>query len=148
MRSTNTSWKTLRAKMSREQRAKLEQYRPDVRAQLALTQLRTSRKMTQVALAKYLDVDQTAVSRIEKRDDILLSSLNKYIAGLGGTLQLVASFPEGNVSLGEIGKAKLELTKSRKAKNAHRSTPDTNIARKAAKKVVSASGRAHRSATR
>src|ERR1700732_288563 len=102
MQSTNTSWKTLRAKMSREQKAKLEQYRPDVRAQLALTQLRTSRKVTQVALAKYLDVDQTAVSRIEKRDDILLSSLNRYIAGLGGTLQLVASFPEGNVSLGEV----------------------------------------------
>jgi len=147
MQSTNTSWKTLRAKMSREQKAKLEQYCPDVRAQLALTQLRTSRKVTQVALAKYLDVDQTAVSRIEKRDDILLSSLNRYIAGLGGTLQLVASFPEGNVSLGEVGRAKIKLTKPRKASTGDRSTPDASVTRKAAKKAISASGRA-RSAAR
>jgi hypothetical protein len=44
-------------------------------------------------MALALGVGQDAISRLEKRSDMLLSTLRLYIESLGGKLQLVAQFP-------------------------------------------------------
>ena len=36
---------------------------------------------------------QDTISRMEKRSDLLLSTLRHYIEGMGGKLELVAQFP-------------------------------------------------------
>ena len=63
-----------------------------VAEEMTLRQLRRALQQTQVDVAKRLGVNQENVS-LEQRDDLLLSSLNKYVAALGGKLTLVAEFP-------------------------------------------------------
>jgi DNA-binding XRE family transcriptional regulator len=48
---------------------------------------------TQVELAAELGVGQDTISRLEKRSDMLLSTLRHYVESMGGTLELVARFP-------------------------------------------------------
>ncbi len=56
--------------------------------------LRQARKLTQVRLAKTLGITQDGVSRLEKRSDLLLSTLRKSVEAMGGNLSLVAEFPD------------------------------------------------------
>src|SRR3954447_2309008 len=60
---------------------------------LRLQNLRQLQNTTQLSLAKELGIGQTALSHMERRDDILLSSLNAYVAALGGQLHVAATFP-------------------------------------------------------
>ena len=62
--------------------------------EMSLRALRQARQMTQVNLAEQLDIKQENVSRIEKRTDLLLSTLTKYVEGMGGKLRLIAEFPD------------------------------------------------------
>jgi len=62
-------------------------------------QLREARNLTQVNLAKVLNVNQGAVSKMEKRTDMYLSTLRSYIKAMGGDLQIKAVFPEGEVQI-------------------------------------------------
>lgn len=62
--------------------------------QLGLAQLRTVRDRTQAELAKAIGTTQSGVSRIERQQDILVSTLRDYVAATGGQLRLVASYPE------------------------------------------------------
>lgn len=62
--------------------------------EMTLQELRRARKITQVHLAKQLDISQNGVSRIEKRSDLLLSTLRKAIEAMGGDLALIARFPD------------------------------------------------------
>ena len=71
------------------------QARIELRAQelATLKELRTAAQQTQTDMALSLGVGQDAISRLEKRSDMLLSTLRLYIESLGGKLQLVAQFP-------------------------------------------------------
>jgi DNA-binding XRE family transcriptional regulator len=62
--------------------------------EMTLRQLRRARKLTQARMAKTLGITQDQVSRLEKRSDLLLSTLRKTVEGLGGKLSLVAEFPD------------------------------------------------------
>jgi DNA-directed RNA polymerase specialized sigma subunit len=62
--------------------------------ELTLRELRHARKLTQVRIAKTLGVSQDCVSRLEKRSDLLISTLRKTIEAMGGNLSLVAQFPD------------------------------------------------------
>ena len=62
--------------------------------EMTLRELRHARKLTQVKMAKKLGVSQDSISRLEKRSDLLLSTLRKTIKAMGGNLSLVAEFPD------------------------------------------------------
>jgi transcriptional regulator with XRE-family HTH domain len=62
--------------------------------EMTLRELRKARKLTQVRMAKKLGVSQDGVSRLEKRSDLLLSTLRKTVEAMGGNLSLVAEFPD------------------------------------------------------
>ena len=51
-------------------------------------------QLTQARLAEMLDIGQDGVSRLEKRSDLLLSTLRAYVRAMGGSLDLVARFPD------------------------------------------------------
>ena len=55
---------------------------------LALVTLRSKLDLTQGQLAKCAGVAQSEISRIEQRDDCLVSSLTRYAEALGGKLEL------------------------------------------------------------
>lgn len=71
-------------------------------AVMTLHQLREARSLTQVSLAKVLDVNQGAVSRMEKRTDMYVSTLRNFIQAMGGRLQVKAIFPEGEVEIDQF----------------------------------------------
>ncbi|AWB32776.1 helix-turn-helix domain-containing protein [Orrella marina] len=63
---------------------------------MSLTTLKDLRKragQTQEELAASLGVGQDTISRLEKRSDMLLSTLRHYVECIGGKLDLVATFP-------------------------------------------------------
>ena len=62
--------------------------------EMTLRELRKARKLTQVRMAKALGITQDSVSRLEKRSDLLLSTLRKTVEAMGGNLSLVAEFPD------------------------------------------------------
>jgi len=62
--------------------------------EMTLHELRHARKLTQVRMAKSLGITQDSVSRLEKRSDLLLSTLRKTVRAMGGKLSLVAEFPD------------------------------------------------------
>jgi DNA-binding XRE family transcriptional regulator len=62
--------------------------------EMSLRELRRARAMTQVEMAKSLGIAQKQISEIEKRTDMHISTLRRSIEALGGTLSLVARFPD------------------------------------------------------
>src|SRR5690349_3276763 len=66
---------------------------------LTLHELRKARAVSQEELAKKLAVGQPAVAKIERRSDMYVSNLRRYIEALGGTLEISASFPDGKVTV-------------------------------------------------
>ncbi len=76
-------------------RKKVEQRaRALIAEEMSLRDLRKARKQTQVRVAKKLGINQENVSRIEKRSDLLISTLSSYVEAMGGKLSLVAEFPD------------------------------------------------------
>jgi transcriptional regulator with XRE-family HTH domain len=69
---------------------------------MALHELRNARDLTQGALAEQLNLEQPAVSKLERRTDMYVSTLRKYIEAMGGELEIVAHFPEGNVRINQF----------------------------------------------
>ncbi len=66
-----------------------------MREEMTMRELRKARNITQARLAKELKVKQEQISRIEKRSDLLISTLRRQVEALGGELTILASFPEG-----------------------------------------------------
>ena len=104
--------KTLNQKMKRigsVRRKKVEARAEGLIAEeMTLQELRHARKLTQVRMAKALGISQDGVSRLEKRSDLLLSTLRKSVEAMGGNLSLVAEFPDRDpVVLSGIAEAEL-----------------------------------------
>jgi DNA-binding XRE family transcriptional regulator len=91
--STNVNDKI--KKLRPGQRKKVEARADELIAEeMTLRELRHARKLTQVRMAKTLGITQDSVSRLEKRSDLLLSTLRKTVQAMGGNLSLVAEFPD------------------------------------------------------
>ena len=79
--------------------ARMDEYRRAMRDALALGELREARGATQVAVAGAAGVVQANVSRIERQDNLYLSTLREYVEALGGRLQIAAVFPDQTILL-------------------------------------------------
>ena len=62
--------------------------------EMTLQELRRARKLTQERMAKELGIGQDGVSKLEKRADLMISTLRKTVEAMGGRLSLVAQFPD------------------------------------------------------
>lgn len=92
-----------------ERRSRVEARAAELIAEeLTLRELRKARHLTQVKMAKKLKMKQDAISRLENRTDMLISTLRKVVIGLGGDLTIVAEFPDRKpVRLTGIGEESL-----------------------------------------
>ena len=82
-------------KLSAAQRKKVESRAAELLAEeMTLRDLRKARQLTQARMAEELGITQDGVSRLEKRSDLLLSTLKKTVEAMGGRLSLVAEFPD------------------------------------------------------
>lgn len=83
------------SKLSPAQRKKVEARATELIAEeMTLRELRKARKLTQVRMAERLGITQDGVSRLEKRSNLLLSTLRETVEAMGGNLSLVAEFPD------------------------------------------------------
>lgn len=89
----------LRAKMSPEARAKAEEKKRQLLETMALDELRAAREITQKQLAETLGVNQAAVSKMERRTDMYISTLRNVVEAMGGKLEIYANFPDGRVAI-------------------------------------------------
>ena len=82
-----------------ERRRRVEAIKKELLAEMPLHELRRARALTQRDLAETLKVNQPAVSKLEQRADVYVSSLRSYIEAVGGRLKIVAEFPDGEVAI-------------------------------------------------
>jgi len=87
------------AKMSPRSRERSRALAEKYRTEMPLDELREARAMTQVHLAKILGVNQAAVSKLERRTDMYVSTLQDFVRAMGGELKITARFPEGTVEI-------------------------------------------------
>ena len=99
--SGHKSFKNLSAPIDAdpERRARVERISREYDAILALADLRESLGVTQTELAKLLEVSQPNISKLERKEDVYLSTLENYITALGGRLELKAVFEDRSVDL-------------------------------------------------
>ncbi len=89
----------LEAKMSAEAIARSDARYREMIAEMPLHELRRARGMSQETLAKALHIKQPNVAKLEKRTDTYISTLRATIEAMGGTLDIVARFPDGSVKI-------------------------------------------------
>ena len=85
--------------VSPERRRRIDETKRELLAEMPLHELRRARALTQQELAQMLKVNQPAISKLEQRADVYISSLRSYIEAVGGKLRIVADFPEGEVTI-------------------------------------------------
>ena len=95
----------LRAKMSPAAKAEAARVAAELRKELPLHQLRQALKLSQEKVAQELGATQAAVSRLEHRPDLFVSTLRRFIEAMGGELEVRAHFPTGTVTLADLGMA-------------------------------------------
>jgi hypothetical protein len=71
----------------------------ELREEMDLTQLRTARQLSHAALGEILHVEHPAVAKIEKRTDMYVSTLRRFIEAMGGDLEITTRFPDHNVRI-------------------------------------------------
>jgi DNA-binding XRE family transcriptional regulator len=98
------NFRELKAKMPPEAQAEIDAWVKEEIKQMPLHQLRNARQMTQARMAELLEMDQGNISKLEKRTDMYLSTLRSYVEAMGGTLDIRAVFPDGEVKIDVINK--------------------------------------------
>jgi len=89
----------LRARMSPAARARAQARARTMLAEMPLQELRLARGLSQEALAATLKVRQASISKLERRADMYISTLRAHIRAMGGELEIVARFPDGEVRI-------------------------------------------------
>ncbi len=94
-----TSFRTIREKMDPERQERIQKRTEELLAELPLQELRQARALSQQELAEVLGLNQATVSKLERRTDMYLSSLRRFVEAMGGELEISASFPDGKVRI-------------------------------------------------
>ena len=99
--SGHYKWATLRDQMRSDpvRSAEIDRMKMAMDDVMKLAKLREARNMTQVQVAEALGSSQANVSKLERRDDVYLSTLSDYVEALGGRLELRAVFPDQVVAI-------------------------------------------------
>ena len=88
--------------MSPERQQKVAAKTQAILLQMALQELRQSLNITQAEVARILNVNQAAISKMERQEDMRISTLFRFVEALGGKLKLVAHFPDKEVVINQF----------------------------------------------
>jgi transcriptional regulator with XRE-family HTH domain len=91
----SNDWKTLRAELPDDVRSRLDEKRETRRLGKALAEVRKAMNATQQDVATGAAMTQNTVSKIESADDVLISSVVRYMHSIGGGVELVLKMPDG-----------------------------------------------------
>ena len=94
------------ADLSPERRTTIEAKAQELlEEEMTLRDMRAVQRLTQKRLAELLGIEQDSISRMERRTDMLLSTMISYVEAMGGKLRLIAEFPNRrpyNVKLDDL----------------------------------------------
>jgi DNA-binding XRE family transcriptional regulator len=93
------SFAELRARMTPEAQKQVDRVSLYLEAEMDLAEVRRAMKLSQDELAQTLQVGQAAVAKIEKRTDMYLSTLSRFIEAMGGELEITAKFGGHSVKI-------------------------------------------------
>lgn len=96
------SFNLLRKKMSLDAQKTAKSKTREMQKGMPLQELRQAHQMSQECLAKILLTKQANVSRMERRADMYISTLRSYIEAMGGRLEIIARFPDGEVHINQF----------------------------------------------
>ncbi len=94
-----TNFEKVRETLTPERQARIRDRTQELLAELPLQELRQARELSQEELAEVLGLNQATISKLERRTDMYLSSLRRFVEAMGGELEITASFPEGRVRI-------------------------------------------------
>jgi len=89
----------IETKMSHERRARIAEEVKKALVEMPLNELRNARGLSQKMLAEALHIQQPAIAKLERRTDMYISTLRSHIEAMGGELEVIAKFPEGDVRI-------------------------------------------------
>jgi hypothetical protein len=90
-------FRDLYERMPADARERVEARVKQALKEMPLQELREARHLTQQQLAVQLKSGQAAVSKLERRTDMYVSTLRRFIEAMGGELEIIARFPDGDV---------------------------------------------------
>jgi predicted XRE-type DNA-binding protein len=85
--------------MTKASRTRAKKRANAILERMTLDELRKDRRMTQGRLALVMKIEQSEVSRLEKRAEVKLGTLRNYVSALGGHIEIRAVFPDKNIEL-------------------------------------------------
>ena len=88
------SFDRLRGSLTVEARTEADALADAMERDLSLAELRRARLMTQDQLAADLHINQASIAKLERRTDMYLSTLRRFVEAMGGELEIVARFPD------------------------------------------------------
>ena len=96
------AFKMLREKMSKPAQDAAATKTQEMLKAMPLQELRQAHQMSQERLAQLLTTKQANISRMERRTDMYISTLRSYIEAMGGQLDIIARFPDGEVHINQF----------------------------------------------
>jgi DNA-binding transcriptional regulator YiaG len=93
------SFAELRARMTPEAQARSEAEALRLEEEMNLAEVRRALKLSQDEIAQTLQIGQGSVAKIEKRADMYVSTLRRFIEAMGGQLEIIARFPDHSVKI-------------------------------------------------
>ena len=94
-----TKFRAVRERMSAERQERIRERTQELLEEVPLQELRQARALSRDELAEVLGLNQATISKLERRTDMYLSSLRRFVEAMGGELEITASFPEGRVRI-------------------------------------------------
>jgi transcriptional regulator with XRE-family HTH domain len=89
-------------KMAPEHQAWIEERVQVELAEMALKELRQALQLTQQQLASQLELNQAAVSKMERQSDMYISTLRRFLSAMGAELRIIAHFPERDILINQF----------------------------------------------
>lgn len=91
--------------MTQTERRRASRRAKQMLSELMLAELRRMAGMTQAQLAEALGVSQASVSKLERRKDMQISTLQRIVEALGGELEITVKFPRHRITVSQFNKA-------------------------------------------
>jgi predicted XRE-type DNA-binding protein len=92
-------FRKLMEQMPAESQERIAKKAAELMAEMPLYELRQARLLSQEQLANLLHIKQPNISKLEKKTDMYISTLRSFINAMGGELEIIAKFPDGEVKI-------------------------------------------------
>jgi transcriptional regulator with XRE-family HTH domain len=112
------NFRELREKMPIAHQDAASKRAKEMLAEMPLYELRKAMLLSQEALASTLNMSQPNISKLVRRMDIFVSTLRSYIKAMGGELEIIARFPDGDVRINQFDEISEPDVPSKQLENA------------------------------